>query len=58
VKKALVKTVTTGVLLNNMGCRDITGLGETLYKVLISPSRLRWIDLSHNYITELVPDFN
>jgi hypothetical protein len=58
IKKALVKKVTTGILLNNMGNRDILGLGDTLRKVLYSPQNLRWIDLSHNYLTTLVSDFN
>ena len=58
VKKTLVKTCTTGILLNNNFLRELTDLSGILNKVLISPRRLRWIDLSHNQIMELTTEFS
>lgn len=52
-KKKVVKKVCRTLLLNNNEIRSITGLFPTLELVMNAPAKLKWLDLSFNYLTHI-----
>lgn len=55
-RKKHVKKVCRTLLLNNNEIRTISGLLPTLEVVMNMPSKLKWLDLSFNYLTKIEPD--
>lgn len=55
-KKKSVKKVCRTLLLNNNEIRTINSLLPTLELVMSVPSKLKWLDLSFNYLTKIEPD--
>lgn len=56
VRKKTVKKLCRTLLLNNNEIRTITSLLPTLSVVMNVPAKLKWLDLSFNYLTKLEPD--
>lgn len=56
VRKKTVKKLCRTLLLNNNEIRTVASLLPTLEIVMKVPSRLKWLDLSFNYLTKVEPD--
>lgn len=55
-KKKIVKKVCRTLLLNNNEIRTISSLLPTLEVVMNFPAKLKWLDLSFNYLTKIEVD--
>jgi Leucine-rich repeat (LRR) protein len=56
VRKKIVKKLCRTLLLNNNEIRTVASLLPTLEIVMKVPSKLKWLDLSFNYLTKVEPD--
>ena len=56
VRKKYVKTETRTLFLNNNEIRSIDSLLPTLNSVMREPERLKWLDLSFNYLEHIEPE--
>ena len=56
IRKKRVKRVCKTLLLNNNEIRTINSLLPTLELVMNCPNKLKWLDLSFNYLTKIEPD--
>lgn len=55
-RKKVIKKVCRTLLLNNNEIRTINSLLPTLELVMNAPSKLKWLDLSFNYLTKIEPE--
>ena len=57
-KKAVhVKLICASLMLGYNKIRQLTGFETIISSIMESPTALQWVDISHNYLTNLDYDF-